>query len=574
MLLNGSPLNGAALNGAPLPTSQTEVIELAEGSRWRLRVLVNNQELSHRLTGSLVIDREESAARMVELSLVAEPGALNIDGWTGTPIQVYRQRIEDGAVASEQLRFSGIVRPPRFTPTSQVIRLTGTCDLQNRVEQMTIEQINALVPGDWSAAVFGELSSHWQYAQDKLSTRQLSLDSAPDGSLRVTPWAPVAVPHFRFGPSTVLDGSLDVTPAEAGQLVNRVELSVEFRFLRLRQREHTYSWSHPAGNFCGWYVETSELPTESMLQETLEQADWDAYTAPNVVELPPDLINPCGLGGAWYNAYTADPHLLSFTALVARRTAQTLTERYTITLQAPGSISAFGERPQRERYSDDVEYDSRSWESLPVESRPVGAVQDELGDWVIDKDEGTRRDAVLRTAILREVVRMADSHRQTRVVFQTPIVDQVYDTTHTARVEALGTEAQGKIVRVQEAWDIEAGTEIATVELAIRRGGAAAESDPLDIPARPGFDFGAPPDATTLLATQLGGRPASPPLDEDLDGFAGNYSVIFGGTNTYPRRLQITTPDIDAQYRDPAEAERARSYQVGLGSDLLQVEVV
>lgn len=576
MQLNGSALNSVELNGARRNAAphETEIIELGGGSRWRLRVLVNNQDLSHRLTGTLSIDREEGAARLVELSLVPEPGALDIDGWTGTPIQVYRQQVEGNAVVSETLRFTGIVRPPHFTPTSRVVRLTGTCDLQNRVEQMTIEQIDVLVPGDWSAAVFGELSSHWRYAQDRLATRQASLDCAVDGTLRVTSWTPASVPHFILGADAILDGTLDVTPAEAGDLINRVELTVEFRFVRLRHREHIYQWTNPAGNFCGWYVETFELPTRNMLLETLEQADWTAYAEPGMVVLPDDMENPCGLGGGWFNEFTADPHLLSFSALVARRTAQTFTERYSILLEATGSIAAFGERQGRESYSDDVEYDSRSWESLPPEGRPLGAVQDNLGDWVIDKDEGTRRDAVLRTAIKRETTRIAESHRQTRVSFQTPLVDQLYDTHHTIRAEALGVAAQGKVVRVQEVWDIEAGTEVATLELAVFRGGEAVATDPILLPARPDFDLGTPPEATTLLATQLGGRPESPPFNEDLDGFSGNYSVIFGGTETYDRQLRITTPDIEEQYRDPVEAETAATYRLGLRTDLLQVEAL
>lgn len=581
MLFNRAPFNQAPFNSdggtsqePEQPGHETVVVALGAGARWRLRVLVNGLDVSHRLTGSAKVDREAGAARIAELSLVPEPGPLSIDSLTGTSLQIYRQRIEGEVVASEQLRFTGIVKPPRFSSTQQIISLAGTCDLQNRVEALTVAQINALAGGNWSPAVFGELESHWQYASDRMSTRQADLDCAPDGTMRVTSWEPAAVPHFRFGPETILDGTLDVAPADASQLINRIELAVEYRYTRLRHREHTYTWTNPAGNFCGWYVETFELPTRSMLLEALEQADWEAYSEPLMTTLPPDMVNPCQMGGAWYNSYTADPHLLSFSAQVARRTSQALTERYTITLTAPGSVAVFGERLQRERYSDDVEYDSRSWEALQIDGRPAAAFQDDLGDWVIDKDEGARRSDVLQTALAREVVRMADSHRQTRVSFQTPIVDHVYDTTHTVHIQCLGTEAMGLVTRVQEEWDIEAGTEIASIEFAVRRGGNASDSDDLVTPARPVFDLGAAPEAVTVLATQLGGRPTSPPFNEDLDGFSGNYSVIWGGTQTYSRQLSITTPDIGSPYRDPAEAEQAASYRVALGTDLLTVDVI
>ena len=401
-----------------------------------------------------------------------------------------------------------------------------------------------------------------------------NVECAPDGGLRVSPWAPAAVAHFSFGPSEVLDGSIEVRPADAGQLINHVEFTLEYRYTRLRHRQHGYTWEHPAGSFCVWLGNDTELPTESMLRDALNQGGWQIIGALILDTLPGTMPEPCGGSGVWINRYTADPHLLGFGATVARRTAQTLTERYLLTLEASGSVASFGAHPSRERYSDEVEFDSGSWEDLAPDSTPADAVQDELGDWVIDKNDLTRRDNALTTALHVEWVRMAGSHRQTRVAFQTPITDQVYDTVHTVRVAALGTVAQGKVTRVQEVWDINAGTEVATLELAIYRGGVATQSEPLTPPARPAFDMGVAPATGTVLATQLGGAVDSPSYDEELDGFAGNYGWEAAGSATYPRRLQITTPDIEAVHRDPAEAETVVSYAIGLSTDLLLTEVI
>lgn len=575
MDINGAGLNGATLNGRPASIlKQAEVITLAAGCRWRLRVLLDGQDISARLTNTLKIDREEGAARLVNLALVPMPGALDLDGLTGKPLQIFRQRLDGGTVQAEQLRFTGTTLRPAFNATSQVIGLTATCDLQNRIEQMSIEQINALIPGYYAEAVFGEVSSHYKYAQDRCSTVLGNVECAPDGSLRVSPWAPAAVAHFSFGPSEVLDGSIEVQPADAGQLINQVEITLEYRYTRLRHRQHGYTWEHPAGSFCVWLGNDTELPTESMLRDALDQGGWQIIGTPTLDKLPGTMPDPCGQGGVWINSYTADPHLLGFGATVARRTAQTLTEHYLLTLEASGSVASFGTHPSRERYSDEVEFDSGSWEDLAPDSTPADAVQDELGDWVIDKDDLTRRDNALITALRVEWVRMAASHRQTRVAFQAPITDQVYDTVHTARVAALGTVAQGKVARIQEVWDLNSGSEIAILELAIYRGGVATPGDPLTPPARPPFALGDAPPTGTVLATQLGGAVGSPPYDEELDGFAGNYGWEAAGSQTYPRRLQLTTPDIEALHRDPAEAETAASYAISLPTDLLLTEVI
>lgn len=573
MEFNAAELNGVELNAGVLDASGS-IIQLPLSNRWALRVLLNGVDVSARLTGRVEVTADENTARTARLSLVPTVGLIDLDAWSGKPLQIFRRRLVGGELVSETLRFTGVTLPAKYDNWRNVVALNATCDRQNRLEQMSIEQINALtVECYWSAAVFGELNSHYQYAEARRQTRPIALDCGPDGAFRVTPWRAAAIPHFTFDASNIVAGSLQVTPS-AEKPINRIELAVEYRFTRLRHREHRYQWDHPAANFCAWYPRTTELPTISMLAEAIEQADWDQIGEPAVEELPPDLVNPCGLGGAWYNEFTADPHLLSFSVAVARRTAQTLTEQYNITLLAEGSVTTWGVNLERERYSDEVEYDSRSWETLPADQRPSNAVQDYLGDWVIDRDDGTRRANTLLTALHREAVRMEDSHRHTRVVWATPISDAIYDTAHTLAVNAGGVQAIGKVVAVAEQWDMDRGTELANIELAVYRGGEVSAADPLTAPAQPAFDFGDAPASTTTLATQLGGDQFSPPFDDDLDGFAGNYSVKYPGSEQYQRRLQITTPDIDALYRDGATAEAAASYRLNFPTDLLITEAM
>ncbi|TWC35050.1 hypothetical protein FBY03_11198 [Pseudomonas sp. SJZ079] len=575
MLINGALINAAAINaGARRATApiQTEVVVLPEGARWSLRVMLGSVDISARLTGRVKLDIEANAARFCHLSLVAEPGLIDLDSWSGKTLQVYRRRYEGESLVSETLRFTGLTLPAQYDHWRNVIALSASCDRQNRLEQMSVEQIDALVPGHYATAVSGELTSHYEYAEARRQTLPIDLDCAPDGALRVTSWRAAAVPHFAFGADAIIAGSLRVVPATE-QPLNKLELTLEYRYVRLRHREHGYVWEHPAGSFCVWLSRSSELPTLSMLTDALSQADWDLLGEPSIEALPPSMPDPCGNGGAWINTFTADPHMLGFTVQVARRTAQTLTERYSLVLEAPGSIATFGERLERERYNDDVDYDSRSWEALPASARPTGATQDSLNDWVVDQDDAARRSAVLLTGLHREAVRIEESHRRTRVTWLTPITDAVYDTAHTCQVDAGGIQARGKVAAIQQTWDLDSGSEIAAIELAIYRGGEAATADELVQPPRPEIDLGAAPPGSTVLATQLGGDQLSPPYDEALDGFAGNYSVPWPGSQTCPRRLQIATPDIDAAYRDPTEAEGASLYRLNIPTDLLITEV-
>ena len=576
MQFNSTAFNSVEFNGwEGVEQQETVVVELADGVRWRLRVVLGGVDVSERLTGVVSIDREEGGARMAKLNLLPPPGEFDVDTLTGKALFITRQRLYGGVIESETLRFTGETLRPGIDAFTKVVSVTASCVLQKRIELMSIEAINALLPtGYWSAAVFGELEKHWQYCKDRCSTMPGNLDSAPDGSLRYTPWQASSVPHFSLSADEIIDGSMSLRPADASQLINHIEIELEYRYTRLRHRSHTLSWTHPTSSFCEWLAESTELPTQSMLVEALEQGGWAVIGAPMLTVLPPSMPDPCGSGGAWINRFTDDPHLLSFIATVAKRTSQTFTERYRLALTASGSVVSFGIQPSRERYSDDVEFDAGSWEDLPPTSSPDGATSDGSGDAVIDKDEPGRRENALRTAMHAERVRMLASHRLARYDFQTPITDSVYDTTHTFRAVASGLTVQGKAARVQEAWDMDAGTEIATIELAISRGGMPVIDSVISPPGRPVFDLGPAPSGSTVLATQLGGRVGAPEYDEELASFSGNYSWSADFVEKYPRRLQFDTPDIEGRYRDPVEAEAVAAFQVNIPTDLLLVEVL
>ncbi|MFI8744476.1 hypothetical protein ACIGKL_04890 [Pseudomonas sp. NPDC077186] len=562
-----------ALNTAPvntLPALVGQAVTVPDSQVWRLRVQIGGEDVSARLTGVASIEFEESGSRLCTLRLLPEPGVFEPDAFTGQQVTFYHQRLEGDLVAAQALWFTGEAMQPSLDISSQVLTVTATCQRQRRLAAMTPEQIAALVPGDYAVGVFGEIDDPERYAADLLSTRALSLDCGADGQFRLTAWEAAPVAHYSFTADEIIDGSLQLKLATADQLLNRVELTVEYRYQRLRHREYTFAWEHPAGSFCVWLGDDTELPTLSMLTGALDQANWTTLGL-TYEALPPSMPNPCGNGGSWGNRFTADPHLLAFNARVGARVAQTLTETYKLTLEVPGSVAAYGVRGGSARHADEVEFDGGAWEDEEG-PRPETATQDELGDWIIDEDEPARRENLLRTAFAVERTRMHASHRLSRLAFQTPVTDEVFDLVHTAQVEALGMRARGKVVRGAVRWDHDSGEAVAELELALARVGQVAAGAGFTLPARPVFDFGEPPESIAQLATQLGGRPTSPEYDEDLDGFAGNYGWETPSSESHPRRLQITTPDIAAEHRDPAEATREQSYAVGLPGDLLLLE--
>ena len=81
---------------------------------------------------------------------------------------------------------------------------------------------------------------------------------------------------------------------------------------------------------------------------------------------------------------------------------------------------------------------------------------------------------------------------------------------------------------------------------------------------------GSPP-ALIHLPTQLGGRAESPPYDDTIPGFAGNYDGPLLGSETYPRRMTGISPEIPAEHVDEFAATAAATYRVAIPEDLLEL---
>ncbi len=568
-MLGQGALNSQPLNSLPAPLGLP--VKVADSQLWRLRVLVGGLDLSDRLTGPCSVEAEENGSRLCTLHLLPEPGLFEADQWTGRPVQLWQQRLEGDQLAAETLWFTGYALQPRWNISTQVIRLTATCQRQRRLADLSPAQVAALIPGDYADGIFGPVNDSERFAADLLSTRPVALDCGADGQFRLTPWAAKASPDYHLTADEVIDGSLELTLATADQLLNQLVLHLEYRYSRLRYRRYQFNWAHPAGNFCTWLADSTDLVTLSMLNSALEQSNWQLHSL-SYEALPPSMSNPCGNVGFWINRYTADPHLLAFSASVGSRIAQSLSETYHLTLGASGSQATYGLRSQEERFGDEVVFDAGEWES--DEGGPAeGAVQDELGDWIADQSAPARRSRVLHTALAVGETRLLAQHRLNRLRLQLPQGDTVFDLRHTLQVEALGIRAKGKVARLNARWDHDSGSANLELELAISRSGPHVPAGPLSLPSPPVFDLGSPPTGSSELVTQLGGRPGSPPFDENLDGVSANYGVLFPGAETYPRRLQISTPEIAAAHRDPVSAERLASYEITIPNDLLLMEV-
>lgn len=579
LLINGAPLNSGSSQSAAPPVEVVPRVSIL----WDVRVVLGGVDISHLLIGTIRVEEERGAAALADCAILLDPGAVNPISYTGQTLTIHYLEWRDAAWV-EYLLFSGWVIRPSFEPVNRTVQFECSDRLQDAVEALTVAEVDALVGGYWSADLFEDPvgRSRWDYAQERLSTRAASLNRTAAGTLVVTPWAATA-PAFVYGDGVTLDRSLGWSPVDLPDRVNVVELEALQRFPKLRERRESFDWEHPnlsgltgVDGFCEWHVEPTELPDIQMIEDASSSAGYGAMFGQLWYRLPLTTTDGTNTGQfcdpqfVWINNY-ADL-LLGADWVGARRWVQPVTETYSIRVEAPTSIATAGEVIRRDRAALDSSDQERAetfvepgWGGLEPDATTDGS-----GDWVVNLREQARWQAALTCAVAIAQVQILSAHRDNRLSFDVPTSDAMgVALAHTVRVEDQGVRCQAPVWMLTHELSIDAQTAISTIVLGVSQGGGGV-TDPITVPPTPAEPSGPSVPGGGVMYSQLGGRPDSPPFDDQLQGFSGNYEVIFPGSETYPRAFRVRAPEIDEAYIDELELSQTATYRVAVPDDLLE----
>ncbi|PNG11866.1 hypothetical protein [Stutzerimonas stutzeri] len=569
-MLNASPLNAVPLNGVASSAIEPVYVVTGQSDVWRLLVRVADVDVSAQLTGTVEVDREEGAAGVGGFDLYIDAGPVVPTDWKGGPVTVDFICTTSGVTRQER-RYTGQIAQANWDPVSRVLSCELSDQVQQRVESLSIAGVDSLVGGDWSADVFEAVEgrSHWDYALERLSTRTASLDCSPAGDLRVTSWYATA-PHFVFGPGTTLYQSVELQQADLDRTTNRVEIEFSYRYSRLWQRNKNYQWQSPEtqgltgiGGFCQWRTNSHELPTKDMIADAAS-GNGETVINPSYYSLPLTMSDPCGDGNPWINTF--DDLLLGVSWVGARRWVQVVTETYSLTLATTAGEAESSRIVQRAAYTVDVEDDQADeWVDEPILGGSSGNT---------DLPDDARRNAAMTVALRSAMAEIVSAHRETTLTFQVPTSLALgIDLTHTIELNDQGAHAIGKCRRIVDNFDLSSGQALTTLSIAVMRGGGV--SDPLTLPPRLGGEAGGGGSGDdgfyVPLPTQLGGRLDSPPYDDTMEGFAGNYSSTTEGTEVFPRRMETEADEIPAEDRDERVLTSETLYRVGIPDNTLEL---
>jgi hypothetical protein len=537
---------------------------------WKPIVIVDSVDISEKVRGQIEIIFAEDTSTIAKYSFIPDDGQINLLAMVGLSVTIDHYEIgplSDPDQPWIMRRFTGVISKPVYQVAGGYIEVECTADLQGYFDTGTRANIDTLIAGEYSKHIFNEDDSNWQYAQDQISTKPASMWVDANGTIQVTDWAAKGTADFTILDEDIIHGSVSILSATKRNLVNRVLVTLDYRFWNLRQRELSVTWSAPA-NFCDYLTKGFRLPSKEMFLSAWKGTGWNINSY-GWTEVPDSGTYYCPVDPyIWVWTPVSKRFCIGSSATLDRRWGQRVTETYTLDVKSSQSITASGEMGVAEAYGIQSDYDISDWES-PREhaGRASGSTLHDggSGDYSVEADAAirTEMEQAQTTVLAKAATEVLATHRNTRYTFGCALYPFM-DLSKTVRVtyqavvgaELFNHKVTGKIAELREILNIETGAATSIVSLAVSmHGGVGTDPDTtLDPIAQPTPTAETPFTPTVSLGFRLG--PYSPAGggigdvdnlgDDDYNGYTTNESVALGaGEQYYDEGLNIIIPEIE-----------------------------
>jgi hypothetical protein len=565
---------GFTIGDLILPVNFTDfTINTGVSRHFTAVVMLNGVDVSSSISGTITVEYSESESAIAQFVLKPSAGVIDPYSWIDNPITVdFIETDVTGAVTGIYRKFTGVVHLPDYDVTTRFTHFTCTDNLQESLELLTRLEIDTLIGGFNDLDVLGEADDNWTYAQNQLSTIPFSYDKDQLGEARKTAWQSKVTPDLTFTQSSIIDGSLDLSLAERRNITNKVNLTFEGRQERKWHRELSSTWQgFIVNSFVSWLQDPYPFPTRDRVRQSLE--GW-LIKSLSFVGLPPSGAYPVlGIGQdiVWELSDYAKTLATSATFTIAKRWLQTTTSKYILTVSSAASIAQHGELSTDVSTATNGTTDSE-FEVFEEYSAPTGTalgngdyVEDIVSDWTTP----------VETAIAQARVIILDSHRKNTVSFSSPMIP-IIDTSNTVQVTTPFLTAKGKVSKITDTIDLEAGSAITTVTLSLYLPNVAGQVDSaITAPTNP------TPIPTTStpgelpLDTRVGNRVGVAADNEAWRGWVTNQQTLITlGFTTHPfyeERFVVELPEVAVQDRDEVIGNVSQTFSVAIPQDLLTI---
>ncbi len=554
------------------------------------------------IIGSISIERGEGESALATLTLRPPAGVQNLNKWHGKSVIIDAL---DSAGVVHRL-YTGTVDIPEIDLIDKRITLRCTDKRKERDNALPAAFVSGI--GYHSEAVFGEPKDQADELEQRLKTIPCSWDYAPNGVGHLTPWQPKASADWTIADASVYRRTPSVTVLSRGRVTNRITLELEYQYQRLRHRELSYSFA--SGLSACLYGAWGMPPTTVQLRQAIEHAGWP-YTRFEFQGLDPGGRYSCNgstllwstirrtgesaprldsegnqvvdaAGNPVYDTKITSStdvrnvYAQSATWKASKRWAQNITERITLTVEAPQSISQYGLVEREQRHGLEAEYDAEEWETYEAYApAPAEAKTSGNGDKIIDQDSDSLPDwhNMALTALAKARTEIETGHRDNRVSLETPFWPQL-SLRHTVETTGGTVRCKGKVSRIRHALNISTRSAYTELDISLSQSVGSASDSSVTLPARPAVvDSGGAPSSIWLgtHTVLLGGT-----QNDTWTGYIFRELARMSSLAPYgfkrPVAMIIDTPAIDDASRDTLEVESATTHTLAIRNDLLEVE--
>lgn len=552
---------------------------LADVAAWSALVFLDGVALS-RIVGEVLIEREENTAAAAELSFLPSAGSIDLASFENKKINIdFIGRDSMGAQLYATRRFTGKTSRATYDPDAGTITLIASDELLSKLEAASRPAIAALCGGHWSEHVFNDSADGWQYAQDRLSTTASEVHCNVYGVPIVVPFAAGQV-AATYTDAERFNNTLRVRRASRRDLITRVVITLDFRFVRLRHREIVVRFVNTLG-LCGWLNGAGRIPAKSVIQGAADGNSWVRVSDIAFDELP--LTSQAGIcGGTNYSRNEGDDKFaLGARWRAARRWAQKVNEVYTLTVTASDLEGVLGELATVRSYGIEAIYDAADYEAdTDFTGPPSGAIlSPATDDYQVDADDAERtgRDAMgaAQTCALGLARTLILSPARENSVSFDPKYDPSLTLEKTARVNTPGLKTTGKVRAITERLNQRTGRPSMTVTLAVSRhdGAGMAADDPLNVAAPPPQTNENPTARTYVIGYRLGGTINAPIDNADWDGWIsnayGDARTETDATKLYRERFVLRMPEIEQAAREATDLQAVETFDCVVPEDEL-----
>jgi len=588
---------------------------------WTCYLYIDGRQIpASQIHGDITITRTENDAAQMTFGLIPPRGSLDITAYEGLSVILNVQ-----TAAGVFRAYTGKINTPTLNLLDRKIYISCTDNRRELINQDYSFLVDNI--GYYTESVFGVAKDRAQELDYRLSTVPYTLNFNAYGVPQYSYAFAAAAADYSYTDSDIYrDSGRDpqVVLNPRANVINTVNINLEYRYKRLYMAYSTYTWSTDID--CDFLTKGYSLTKRSLIEAAANAAGWsivgDITFATN---FRAGYYNCGGVttGFSWIETgytnvaktenYRASDGTIQTRNVVdangqqvyssvptsyidrskeycdaaqwssSYRWVQNVIESYTLSITAPQSVTRFGTVSQDESTAVDSKLSTAAWEDnkqyllspgYGVGSAVTNSSSSYYNEILNLSDYQTSALAIInkaKTTILK-------SHRNNYVSFNM-FLNPVIDLRHTVDINATSHEgtsihAKGKVYQIEHTLSPSDGGCNTKITLALSVTDGSASTSSFVIPTRPSNNL-LPPAYGSFLSNHYGEDPTDHP---EWTGFIGNKFVTVptvGGTNTYktqyPESFVVDTPEIIEAYTSNLTLPASQSYTVAIVDDTLEI---